>query len=242
MFFRRAHPVSDIELGGYLDERLDAPARARLEAHLPECSVCQEAIAEFRVLRVTLRELPAERAPRSFALREAQAARPAFGVFGALVQAPALAGGLATAAVLVLGVLVGVDVGSDGATDGAQRADETVQMAPAASQDGGPLGAEDSDANDYAPPSETLKAADRDGVTEGNGTAQGIVPEAAAGAAPPEEPLDGADAEAETAEDSDDGELGLRIGEGAAAAVALGSLGVLGLIWWRRRPANRVSF
>ena len=43
---------------GYVDDALDAPARADLEAHLETCATCREQVAFERDLRARLRALP----------------------------------------------------------------------------------------------------------------------------------------------------------------------------------------
>jgi anti-sigma factor RsiW len=45
----------------YLEGRLPAPDRFRLEAHVAECPYCEEYIAQMRQMIGALGELPAER-------------------------------------------------------------------------------------------------------------------------------------------------------------------------------------
>jgi hypothetical protein len=116
--FWHRHAVSGETLSAYADGALDAPARARVDVHLDSCLACREALGELRAVRRSLRELPRERAPRSFALREADvlpAPRPAAMPFG---RAPALLAGLAMTAFLAFGVLVGVDLSTGTGGDG----------------------------------------------------------------------------------------------------------------------------
>jgi hypothetical protein len=120
-FWRPRHPISDSDLSAFIDGALGAAARARVDAHVASCAACREVLAGLRAVRQALGALPRAEAPRSFALREADvrpAPRPAMTSLG---RAPALLGGLATAAFLAFGVLVGVDL--TGGTADQQPAD-----------------------------------------------------------------------------------------------------------------------
>ncbi len=115
---RRRHPIGDEDLGAYLDGQLGEADRARLEAHIESCAACREELAELRALQRSLRELPEARAPRSFALREADVRPDASPrALGTLERAPALLGGLATVAFLAFGSLVAVDLAGQEAGD-----------------------------------------------------------------------------------------------------------------------------
>ena len=132
MFWRR-HPIRDADLSAYVDGQLEPPARDRLEAHIETCDPCREALAELRMLRSALRELPPATAPRSFALREADVraeAKPSL----TPARPPALLGGLASVALVAFVALVGVDVFSQPSTGG--DTDATGAAALEALEDG----------------------------------------------------------------------------------------------------------
>lgn len=76
-------------LAAYLDGRLDARQRARIERHLAECSACRAELAELRQTVSLLKQLPLLPVPRNFTLpASAQAQRRSFvrwnAAFGAL--------------------------------------------------------------------------------------------------------------------------------------------------------------
>ncbi len=62
-----AHAGAD--LSAYLDDRLDAPARRRIDRHIAGCARCRDELAAIRQTRDLLRRVQPIRAPRSFALR-----------------------------------------------------------------------------------------------------------------------------------------------------------------------------
>lgn len=225
-FWRRRHPISDEELSAYVDGRLQAAARARLEAHIEACAACREALAELRALRRSLRELPRAVAPCSFILREADIRRAATPQpVGALGRASPVLGGVAVAAFLAFGVLVGIDVmGQPSAEQGAgaggqmlgymesaeEGAARPAPATPAAAADRLPQGTEQPMESDAALPSRVPTPSISPSAT----------PTLGAGAA-------------EEAEE--DGRTRLRSAEAAAAALALVAGGSLALVWWRRR-------
>ena len=111
-FFRRKHPINDGELNAYVDDQLAAGARDRLETHVESCSACRETLVELRAVRQALHDLPHERAPRSFALRQADVEAPVpTRAAGAFAGAPSLLGALATVSIVAFVVLVAVDAG-----------------------------------------------------------------------------------------------------------------------------------
>jgi hypothetical protein len=65
--FRR-HPVSEEELSAYLDDRLSARAKGRVDAHLQLCVDCCRKLEEMRVLVAEMRRISGAKIPRSFAL------------------------------------------------------------------------------------------------------------------------------------------------------------------------------
>lgn len=108
------------QLSAYLDGELASRESDHLAAHLLTCEACRQRLEELHLTRDALSTLPAATAPRSFALRADQVARPA--------PAPSrralpLAWGAATA--LAAFALVFATVGSsaiDGGSDNAPKA------------------------------------------------------------------------------------------------------------------------
>ena len=100
------------EIGAYLDGELPGAERSALEAHLPDCTSCQDALAEQRQLLAALAELPqVEPGPQFEARFWARLARsgPAAGGSGAAGWRSRwlwLPGGLAAALVVVLALLL----------------------------------------------------------------------------------------------------------------------------------------
>lgn len=56
------------DLSAYLDDMLSSNERRRLEKHLDTCAACRRELAELRVTRDSLSELPLAEVPRSFTL------------------------------------------------------------------------------------------------------------------------------------------------------------------------------
>ena len=68
MGFRLDHRFTQKNLSAYLDGRLTASERARVEEHLAECSHCQEELATLRSTVELLHATPSVPLPRSFEL------------------------------------------------------------------------------------------------------------------------------------------------------------------------------
>lgn len=247
-FWRPRHPVSDSDLSAFIDGALEGATRARVDAHVESCAACREALAGLRAVRQALSALPRAEAPRSFALREADARparRPAMTSLG---RAPALLGGLAAAALLAFGVLVGVDL--TGGTADQQPADTGTLSAFEAGRVETTQGEQPPVAGATTPAAAgpTLEpdagaglASDAGAAPEpGAGTALalgvGETPEPAAGAAPKTDDGYAADGErAPSASAAEDDRSGLRAAEGALAGVALVAGASLLLLRRRRR-------
>ncbi len=245
---RRRHPIGDQELNAYIDGELADAARARVEAHIESCAVCRQAVSELRAVSRALQALPGARAPRSFALRQADVApfpgRAQRG--GWLAGATPLLGGVATGAVLVFFVLVGVDVtdrssGSDAGEfaalssenvqeDGSTTSPFDVSAEPSAQYDGDTRAAEDAfelSENGALPPEAPLPATGGDLPNDdlsNNGKVvrdEGLSDDSTPGSLSPKP--------------GGDDSSRIRIAEAATAAVALAAGGSLALVWWRRR-------
>jgi hypothetical protein len=59
----------------YIDNRLDAGDRDAVERHLKTCKACANELESLRITVQLLRRIPSVTAPRSFAIREAEAGR-----------------------------------------------------------------------------------------------------------------------------------------------------------------------
>jgi len=68
MGFRLDHRFTQKNLSAYLDGRLTASERERVERHVAACSRCQEELATLRSTVELLHEVPSVPLPRSFAL------------------------------------------------------------------------------------------------------------------------------------------------------------------------------
>src|SRR5439155_25392529 len=102
----------DVEaLSAYADGRLDAPAAARVEAHLASCGACRARVEGLREVRTMLRSLPEAEPPRSFRIRplDLTSGSPVPG--SPFVR---LAPALGAAAVIAFAVVLGVDLSSGG--------------------------------------------------------------------------------------------------------------------------------
>jgi len=100
--YRLDHRYASARLSTYIDGRLEARERERVERHLAVCPPCREEVVSLRQTVSVLRELPPRPLPRSFALpasaRAAQARHRRWDVaFGALRTAT-----LVTATLLML--------------------------------------------------------------------------------------------------------------------------------------------
>lgn len=261
-FWRRRHPVSEEELSAYLDGELEGARRDRVEAHVEECAACREILGELRSVRQALRDIPRATAPRSFAVREADVhPEAAPRAVGALGRAAPLLSGVATAAVVVFGVLVGIDLTGgiqSGADDEAYPA--AIRYAPEDGEPGAPMPDEEEEAlsgdvDGYAPEGTPLPGGSQ-GTDEGLPVAAEPVPECDESAPcddgetsvsysslsptpAPDEAMAAARAnDVEFREGlgaEDDGPSRMRVAEAAAAAVALVAGGSVALVWWRRR-------
>ena len=69
------HDFCQENLSGYLDRRLTARDRARVEGHLRECAVCRADLESLRQTVALLRAVPVMTPPRSFLLPVPEAAR-----------------------------------------------------------------------------------------------------------------------------------------------------------------------
>ena len=254
LFWRNRHEVGDEELNAFVDGELDESGRRRVERHLESCAPCSEAVAGLRAVSRAMSELPAVRAPRSFALREADVtpapASAGTGLFGSVQP---LLSGVAAIAIIAFVVLAGFDIGADSSqgddSDAASIAGdaESLQLSDARRSEVG-----DGDAvpsvNDGVPAQDTDAFGD-DGVLpddlEFNTSDDEGEPPARGAAVPPEENLEdpqtGESGQAHAGDSiapeiADDGDgMGLRVAESVAAAVAIAAGGSVLLIWWRRR-------
>jgi hypothetical protein len=116
LVFRR-HSVSEEELSAYIDDRLGARAKERIDEHLHSCADCSRKLAEMRSLVAEMRSLPQAAAPRSFAIspelaaatrREAERSRQEKGTAARRVYLGF--SGATVAAVVLLVAVAGVDL------------------------------------------------------------------------------------------------------------------------------------
>jgi len=236
------HPVRREDLSAYLDDRLAPPQRSRVDEHLAACDRCRRELEDLRAVVRALRGLPQAPVPRSFRLSPAQvetarpAARPTW-AYGAL--------GTATAAATILFVaLLSGDLLTLERAEEEEAKAPVVATAPAAlmgrqdqeaAEAGEALPAEEDRAAEEAPPPQpTLEAA----PPAATPPATEAPPEASAPAVPTQPP-EAEEAERPAPTEDEDGGIGrvaLRVGEAAAAALALAALG--GLLVLRRRRAR----
>jgi hypothetical protein len=105
------HPLKEVELSAYLDDRLPPDRSRRLEEHLRSCDPCRRRLADLRALAEALREMPEAPVPRSFALtpEQVRVVRPArpYAPVGRLYPVFRNA---AAAALVLLFALVGADI------------------------------------------------------------------------------------------------------------------------------------
>ncbi len=246
-YLRQRHPIRDEELNAYIDGELDAAARARVEAHIDSCSVCQDVVGELRAVSQALQALPHVQAPRSFALRQADVESTPGQPFpgraqqaGWLAGATPLLGGVATVAVLVFFVLVGVDVSDRSAGSDANMSAALIEQDSAldAEIQDGFYGSGDSErdvaaplpsAEDGAEPSKEapLPATGGDVPTDDLSNNGDVVRD--------EDPSDGGTLASLNQDPGGDDSSRIRMAEAATAAVALAAGGSLALVWWRRR-------
>src|SRR5512143_3282142 len=93
------------QLSAYLDNRLSAGDRARVDAHLRGCDQCRQDLAELGYTVNMVRALPVMRRPRSYTLAETPAAT--HWALGWLYRAM---GGATLAAALLLVVVLSADM------------------------------------------------------------------------------------------------------------------------------------
>ncbi len=227
--FGPRHPRT---LALYVRGELPSAETRRVEAHVAGCAACSRAVSEERALRAALHDLPARRAPRSFALTAEQAHRTP-----ATDRAPAWvrwaqgggAGALAAAAVLVAAVLLTGGLPGGGAAKRAAPAAGLARQADrSAAVETSPAGA-----------SAQKRAPEATGTPE----AHFVMPESASPAAV----ATPGDLSAQTpsalyvAETAGRGGPGWRaVALAAAAALAVvGGGGVVASSRWRKRRRNR---
>lgn len=227
MFWGQKHPVSEAQLNAYVDGRVGRAEHTRIEAHVGSCVGCRETIEELGVLRRTLRALPREAAPRSFALRQSDVAPASRGLTAAM---PALTG-VTMAAFLTFGVLISFDMNDSGGNS----ADKTANALRPASQSAEGATTERSatayDANDGA---QGLDDYSEDVAINSNTVQSALRLTATAGAIGLGTPFS-TPAPATVSLSNDSGSMALRVGEIAAASVGLVAGGSLAAVWWRRK-------
>jgi anti-sigma factor RsiW len=125
IFQRRVHATDD-ELSAYLDGRLDAGSRDRVGGHVDGCAICRQALDGLRAVQTSLHGLRAK-APRSFALREADV-RPARGrAAGRFAGMMPLLSGVTALALIAFFAVVGVDMSGGGSS----KSSESLKAQPA---------------------------------------------------------------------------------------------------------------
>jgi hypothetical protein len=75
LFPRRHARIREL-LDAFVDRELSPSDMERVEAHLPSCAPCRDAVAATRAVKASLAALPEAPVPRSFRLTPAMAARP----------------------------------------------------------------------------------------------------------------------------------------------------------------------
>ncbi len=116
--FRR-HPVSEEQLSAYLDGRLSASDKERIDSHIRSCGACAGKLAETRALAAELQRLPRVKAPRSFAISPQMAAelrrdRQTQQRTSARRAYLGLSGATAAAALVLIGLVAGTALMSSG--------------------------------------------------------------------------------------------------------------------------------
>ncbi|MCH8087743.1 MAG: zf-HC2 domain-containing protein [Chloroflexi bacterium] len=86
--FKRGHLRYLDKLSEYLDDRLDAEERARIEGHLEGCDQCRQELESLRETIGLLRRVALVEPPRSFKLQEAPSPRPGHRSLGGLYPVP----------------------------------------------------------------------------------------------------------------------------------------------------------
>jgi len=229
LFWRKRHPVDDATLNAYVDGELGEAERARVEAHVSACLACGRTVDELHSLRQTLSALPRARAPRSFALRESDVRPPAAPRWeGAFRRWQPALSAVAVTAFAAFFLLVGVDVlGAPSVSDN----ESAAEMSPAPAESTGGAGQLD----------EPDKAS---GPERDNGFSTGDIAQGTRAVEQPRQPSDlpqptaspqpSAAPPTDATPAQDGGDVGLRVAEGVAAAIALTAGGSLAFVWWRR--------
>lgn len=121
----RAHAWVVERLSEYLDERLDASTRARVEAHLRECVECRASLESLRWTVALVKQAPAPALPRAFTLPVSarRAPQPSF-AFGFAQFGAALA-------TLLLVAVIAADVITQFGGAGAPMFSAAKEFAPA---------------------------------------------------------------------------------------------------------------
>ncbi len=136
--FRRHQPDVNA-LSAQLDGMLDAPASARLDAHVATCDACGAQLDGLRATRAALRSMPEATAPRSFRLRVADTVPVTAPRSPMLRWAPA-AGAFAS---VVVAVVVGASLYSDGSSSSSQESAKSQHGSEAVASAPGPTAALD---------------------------------------------------------------------------------------------------
>lgn len=228
MPFRRTSHIREADLSALLDGELLGSPRAACNAHLEACGECRAELDELGAVRSSLRALPRARARRSFALRESdvRAPRPSL-----LVGAMPLLSGVTVVALFAFLALVSVDVaGTPSPGSSGSRAPGAELQSADTGAEGGPAIA----SRDYnAPNSLRLSPEPSAQGPENYGAAAEDQSDGRKAVQATEPPTAAAPAAGAPTEASSDDDTGLRIAEGAAAALALAT-GGLALAAWRR--------
>ena len=247
-FFRNAEHPSDETLSARIDGQAGVSERARIDAHVAGCARCRDALDGMRAVRSALAALPRQRAPRSFALREADVRPEPRAPARGLGWASPVLSGVASLALVAFLTLVSIDAFGGGTTGGAGG--DTRSSGDGAAATAGafaPLPGAESTGNDgdnQSAEDNTFSggefcvtatcandsARDYNALLLRDATIYGPPRPGAFG--PPRPPSLPA-----TRGPIDEGEsnTALRIAEGAAAATALVSIAGLALLWSRRR-------
>lgn len=150
MFSRDPHREVNELLSDYVDNRLAAEQRARVEQHLAGCALCQEDLLTLRAVARALRALPAAAPPRSLRLTPAMAGltRPARAPEPARPRSrpwlqPLFAWGGALAALAFL-LVVGVDLISSSRTNSPANRTSSTAAQSAPNADSAPASGESS--------------------------------------------------------------------------------------------------
>ena len=236
--------TNDETLSSLIDGRLGASERARVEAHAEGCARCRDALEGLRAVRSALAALPPERAPHSFALREADVrSAPPTAARGFAWATPALSGiaSLALIAFLTLASIDafgGVSVGGGGTGGDALLGEGATSGDYAPAPDEGsrrPQGVAEDAADDYSDPEQCLNCAEND-VRLSYSTSLLRNPELYGPPRPnffgPPRPAGLPATRGLSGNENDD--MALRIAESVAAATALVSIAGLAFLWRRR--------